>query len=75
MERSGSVTPGGFEELLSPVLTVELSASEFVISGDADIGWLGFEGGTGNGALAIRETGERFCAGDVLALALGESGL
>lgn len=46
-----------------------------VISGEAEIGWVGFEGGTGNGALAIRETGERFCAGDALALALGESGL
>lgn len=75
VERSGSVMPGGLEELLSPVFTAEFSASEFVVSGDADMGWVGFKGGTGNGALPIREAGERFCAGDALALALGESGL
>lgn len=74
-ERSGSFTLEGLGVLLSPGAAVTSVPSAMVVSGDTDVGWVGFEGGIGNGALAIRETGDRFCAGEALALVLGESGL
>lgn len=72
MERSTSRTPGWLEAL--PVLCCVFvsAADELAMSGDieADV-----EGGAGNVALAMREIGERFCAGDALALVRDESGL
>lgn len=75
-ERSGSVTPGGFAILPSPGLAAISDGPVLVMmSGDGEEVWGGFDGGTGNGALAIREMGERLEKGDGLALDRGESGL
>lgn len=74
-ERSGSAMPGGFEILPSPGLeAISDGPVLFMISGDGEeVG--GFDGGAGNGALAIREMGERLEKGDGLALDRGERGL
>lgn len=71
-ERSGSRTTCCLDGLLALGRAFKSATDELAISGDpeADV-----EGGAGNVALAIRETGERFCAGDALALVRGESGL
>lgn len=74
-ERSGSLTREGLGVVLSPGPAVTSDPSVLVVSGETDVEWAGFEGGTGKGALAIRDIGDRFCAGDALALVLGERGL
>lgn len=74
-ERSGSFTLEGLGVLPSPGAAVMPVPSMLVVCGDTDAGWVGFNGGIGNGALAIRGTGDRFSAGDAFALVLGDSGL
>lgn len=74
-ERSGSFTLEGLGVLPSPDAAVMSVPSMLVVSGDADAGLVGFNGGIGNGASVIRETGDRFSARDALALVLGDSGL
>lgn len=74
-ERSGSDAPGGLAIFPSPCLAGISSWSALIISGDWDIRWAEFEGGAGNGALAIRDIGDRFWEGDEFAVDRGESGL
>lgn len=75
-ERSGSDAPGSLAILPSPCLPVMSTWSALILSGDWDMRWwAAFEGGAGNGALVIRDIGERFWEGDGLALDRGESGL
>lgn len=74
-ERSESDAPGGLAIFRSPCLTDISNWSALIISGDWDMGWPEFEGGAGNGALAIRDIGDRFWAGEELAVDRGESGL
>lgn len=74
-ERSGSATPGGLGEFLSPGLLAMSAVPVFDMFEDWATGWAELEGGTGNGAFTIREIGDRFWEGDALALDLGESGL
>jgi len=73
-ERSGSAVPGDLEILPSLGLGM-LPDSMTIISGDGEKLGTGFEGGAGNGALAIREMGDRFWDGEGLALDRGDSGL
>lgn len=74
-ERSGSGAPVGLETFVSPAPATMPVGPTPAMSGDWDVGWEAFGGGAGKGALAIREMGERFWAGEGLALDLGESGL
>jgi hypothetical protein len=46
-----------------------------MMSGEGEEVWGGFDGGAGNGALAIREMGERLEKGDGFAVDRGERGL
>lgn len=74
-ERSGSDAPGGLAMFPPPCLASISTWSGLVISGDWDIRRAELEGGVGNGALAIRDVGDRVWEADGLALDFGDSGL
>ena len=74
MTFSGSTSDLKFARLL-PTSTEAGRRWALIPVGSGNLEALGFEGGAGNGALASREMGERFWAGEGLALDRGESGL
>lgn len=70
-DRSASDDPGGLEML--PVPGLGVGSADSIMSGDWESGG-GFED-EGNGAFAIRETGERLLEGEGLALEGADTGL